>query len=94
MKWWIGFDNTRREVFHREIDLNKSGFRLSPRALIKIVFGLIVFLLSAGVAFYFKQFPQMWMAIIFGVFLTVLQLLFYGYESNPEDEAASNVPNS
>lgn len=78
MRWWIGFDNTQREVSHRKVDLKKSAFRISGVALLRIALGLSVFLLAAGVAFYFEQYPQMWLAIIFGVSISAWQLLFMG----------------
>ncbi len=93
MKWRVEIDKTQREVFSREVDLKKSPFQLSRRALIRIVLGFAIFLFPIWVAYHFEQYPQMWMAIAFAILVSTWQLLFYGYESSPKDEATLKVTN-
>ena len=93
MKSRIEIDRTQRDVFSREVDLKKSQFQLSRRALIRIVLGFAIFLLPIWLAYHFEQYPQMWMAIGFAILISAFQLLFYGYESSPKDEAALKVTN-
>jgi cytochrome bd-type quinol oxidase subunit 2 len=89
----VEIDKTQREVFSREVDLKKSAFQLSRRALIRIVLGFAIFLLPIWIAYHFEQYPQMWMAIVFAILVSAWQLLFYGYESSPKDEASLKVTN-
>ncbi len=93
MKLRFEVDKTQREVFSREVDLKKSRFQLSRRALIRIILGFAIFLLPIWIAYHFEQSPQMWMAIAFAILVSAWQLLFYGYESSPKDEAALKVTN-
>jgi hypothetical protein len=93
MKWRVEIDRTQREVFTGEADLKQSRFQLSRRALIRIVLGFAIFLLPIWAAYHFEQYPQMWMAIAFAILVSAWQLLFYGYESSPKDEAAFKVTN-
>ncbi len=93
MKSRIETDSTQREVLSREMDIKKSRFQLSRRALNRIVISFVCFLLPIGIAFHFEQYPQMWMAIAFAILVSAWQLLFYGYESSPKDETVFKATN-
>jgi hypothetical protein len=92
MKSGARFDDTRREVYSREIDPKKSTFHLSRRRQLWIALTVSPLLLLTILAYWLEQPFGLWFSAAMAAMLGGWQVLFYGF-ARARDERALDVTN-
>lgn len=89
----VKLDKTKRTAYASKINPKKTSFNLSRHEFFRIIMGTSAVLLMAALAFYFEQYPVMWIAIIWALGVGAWQTLFYGYAPNKKSKKALSVTN-